>query len=82
MKRLFVVFACACLLSACSDAGRAQWGSLGLPGHITCYSGGQIIYDGYSTGKIMTEQGSDGWFFNDKATNSLVRVSGDCVIRN
>jgi len=82
MKRLFVILACTCLLMACSDARRAQLGALGSPGHITCYSGGQIIYEGDSTGKIMTEQGSDGWYFNDKATNSLVRVSGDCVIRN
>lgn len=60
----------------------AQRAALGSPGHITCYSGGQVIYEGDSTGKILTEEHSDGWFFMDSKTKNLVRVSGDCVIRN
>lgn len=70
------------LLLACTDAQVAQRSALGSPGHIICYSGGQIIYEGDSTGKILTEDRSDGWFFMDAKTKSLVRVSGDCVIRN
>ena len=56
--------------------------ALGSSGHITCYSGGKIIYDGESTGKISTDHHSDGWYFEDAATKSLVRVSGQCVIKN
>jgi hypothetical protein len=56
-------------LFSCSDAELAQWSALGEEGHIVC-----------SSGKIATEDGSDGWFF--KKTNRLVRVSGDCVITN
>lgn len=41
-----------------------------------------MIYKGRSTGKIETEEQSDGWFFKDAQDNKLVRVSGDCVIRN
>lgn len=67
---------------ACTDADRAQWNALGDPGDITCYSGGKVIYEGRSSGKIATEDHSDGWFFKDAATGRLVRVSGDCVIKN
>lgn len=36
------------LLSGCSDASRAQFGSIGNPAHVTCYSGGKVIYSGNS----------------------------------
>ena len=70
------------LLIACTDTEIAQLTAIGEPGHITCYSGGQVIFEGDSTGKIATEEQSDGWKFMDAATGHLVRVSGDCVVRN
>ena len=70
------------LLIACSDTEIAQLTAIGEPGHITCYSGGQVIFEGDSTGKIATEEQSDGWKFMDAATGRLIRVSGDCLIRN
>jgi hypothetical protein len=70
------------LLIACTDTEIAQLTAIGEPGHITCYSGGQVIFEGDSTGKIATEEQSDGWKFMDAATGRLVRVSGDCLIRN
>lgn len=69
-------------LHGCTDADVAQWTTLGSSGHIKCYSGGEVIYEGNSTGKIKTEKGSDGWFFEDAKTRKLVRVSGACVIVN
>ena len=70
------------LLAGCTDAERASWVAFGDPGTIICYSGGVVIYEGKSTGKILTESQSDGWLLQDAATGRLVRVSGDCVIRN
>ena len=69
-------------LTACTDAEVSQWTSLGTPGNIVCYSGGKEIYRGRSSGKISTEQHSDGWFFQEADTGKLIRVSGDCIIRN
>jgi hypothetical protein len=70
------------LLIACTDTDIAQLAAIGEPGHITCYSGGGVIFEGDSTGKIATEKDSDGWKFMDAASARLIRVSGDCVIRN
>lgn len=69
-------------LAGCTNAQWAQVTSLGSPADIVCYSGGRVIYQGRSTGKVSTEQGSDGWFFQDAADNRLVRVSGQCVVKN
>ena len=82
---LFLVLAISTTIavtSGCSDATVAQYTSVGTPGHITCYSGGKVFYEGDSTGKISTEHSSDGWFFKEKSTGNLIRVSGACLIRN
>jgi hypothetical protein len=70
------------VLTACSDADIANMSANGREGTITCYSGGKAIFHAASTGKIRTEAGTDGWYFKDKETTKLVRVSGDCVIYN
>lgn len=82
MRKFVYSLIVATAFAGCSDASIAQLGALGEPGHITCYSGGKVIYEGRSTGKIISESQTDGWFFMDDSTKSLVRVSGDCVIRN
>ena len=69
-------------LDGCSNAEMAQWTALGSDAHIVCYSGTLVTYDGYSSGKVSTEHGSDGWFFKDKKTGHLMRISGACVIEN
>lgn len=69
-------------LLSCTNASIAQFKALGSAGQIKCYSGGKLIYDGESTGKIGSEQQSDGWYFEEKGTGNLIRVSGDCIIRN
>jgi len=70
------------LFPACTDATLSSVGALGSQAHITCYSGGTVIYDGDSSGRIATVDGSDGWEFRDAKTLRFVRVSGACVIRN
>jgi len=81
-KNLIALVAVGVALTGCTNAEMSQYTSLGSPGEITCYSGNIVIYQGKSTGKILTEKGSDGWYFEDAATRRLVRVSGACVIKN
>jgi len=66
----------------CTDTDRASISALGDAGHIKCYSGGKLIYEGTSTGRMQTVQDSDGWEFKDASTGKFVRVSGDCIIEN
>lgn len=85
MKKLLVIVlvtTCSTIFLSCTDAFKQQINSLGNDGKITCWSGGKVIYSGESTGKIQTEASSDGWYFRENGTGMLVRLSGDCVIRN
>lgn len=82
MLKVVVTVLALIVITSCTDAKVAKLKAYGSSGKITCYSGGKVIYTGVSTGKIGTEEGSDGWYFMEQGTDSLVRVSGDCVIKN
>ncbi len=70
------------MLCGCTDSDLSKIMALGKPGDIVCYSGGRVIYQGRSTGIIQSLEKSDGWEFRDATTHRLVRVSGQCVIKN
>ena len=80
MKKLLVLSVATVSLIGCTDAEMSRLFSFGDSAKVTCYSGGEVIYSGYSTGKIKSEENSDGYFFKDKKTGSLMEVSGNCVI--
>lgn len=63
----------------CTDARMSKLLQLGSPQHIKCYSGGAVIYEGDSTGKVANENDSDGYYWEDAATQKIVEVSADCV---
>jgi hypothetical protein len=81
MNRFIICLFCI-LFVGCTDGFYKRFAVLGDPAKITCYSGGKVIYEGTSTGKVGAEEQSDGWYFEDADTHKLVRVSGDCVIVN
>lgn len=82
------------LSSACTDATWDRWAALGEEASIRCYSGGKLTFSAISTGKVESEQHSDGYFARWKLRetsdwarsefqdNQIVSagVSGDCVI--
>lgn len=80
MKCFILVSSLLLVLTSCSDAKRGKIMSWGSSRSIKCYSGEKIIYDGVSTGKILSETNSDGYYFTEKGTNKLLEVSGNCVI--
>ncbi|MEW6381500.1 MAG: hypothetical protein AB1611_18125 [bacterium] len=56
--------------------------TIGRPGIVKLYSGGRLVEQWESTGKVISEENSDGWLFVDKKTGKLIRVSGTVVIIN
>ena len=80
--KLLLFAAAALTLVGCTDAGCSSVTAYGSAANVKCYSGGKIIYDGKSTGRIATVDGSDGWEFREAGSKLFIRVSGDCVIIN
>jgi hypothetical protein len=83
MKKLIFAISILATMTACRSSQMAQWGALGVDQQVTLYSGtGSVIRQWTSDGKVSTESGSDGWFFRDRATGKLVRVTGTVVIES
>ena len=78
--KILVVMIVALILTGCTDGMKAKFDSFGDSRSIICYSGGIKIYEGESTGKISSEQNSDGYYFVEKGTGKLLEVSGNCVL--
>ena len=68
------------LVSGCTDARWGKMQALGGSASVKCYSGTRLIYEGQSTGKVVSEANSDGYNFVDSKTKKLMEVSGNCVI--
>ena len=79
MKTLITLLVVATLAS-CTDAERAKFGGYGDKFKVEMYSGGQKVREWTSSGKVLSEDGSDGYYFNDADTGKLIEVAGDVVI--
>jgi len=74
---------CVMLMSAltsCTDAENAKSGGYGNNHKVEILSGGQIIRTYESSGKVLSEEHSDGYYFMDKATGKLIEVAGPVII--
>jgi hypothetical protein len=69
-------------LAGCTDASLAHFNQLGDEATVICYSGGNIVYQGTSTGKIQSNQSEDGIYYKEKETGKFVRVYADCIVRS
>lgn len=78
MKRILIV--AVTFLAGCTDAHWSQLGAYGSKHHVELWSGGKMVKEWTSTGKVLTEDSSDGYYFRDHDTGRLVRVTGDLVI--
>jgi hypothetical protein len=67
------------MLVSCSDATKGSISALGKGRNIKCYSGGVLIYEGKTTGKIENESGSDGYYFTD-TSGQFIEINANCII--
>lgn len=79
MKKIAFLFALS--LSGCTDAAWSKLDAYGESGRVTCYSGGVLRFDDFSTGRILNSDQSDGYYFRSRTTQKLVETSGDCTIQ-
>lgn len=68
-------------LGGCTSAQRSKLGALGGSQHVILYAcDGHIIGQWDTNGTIHNEEYSDGFYFTDKATGKLVRLTGTTVV--
>jgi hypothetical protein len=80
MKKLIVVAALMIALTGCTASQMGNVTSLGKDHTVKQYSGGVLIGEWSTRGKVTTISDSDGWEFVDRATGKFMRVSGDVQV--
>lgn len=73
---LFIVL----LAISCTDAQLGKISSIGGKQKVEILSGGQVVRTYISSGKVVSESGSDWYYFTDSQTGKLIEVSGDLII--
>lgn len=68
------------VLSGCTSASRAGIAAYGQNHHIKQFSGGVLVGEWDSNGKVQNEEGSDGYYFEDLKTHKIVEASGTVQI--
>lgn len=76
-----ILFISAILLTSCTDAQQSKIAGLGSKYKIELINcDGTVARTWISSGKVLTEQNSDGYYFNDSSTGQLVEVTGTLII--
>ena len=71
---------CASFAVGCSNADPASLTAYGDEHRVELYSGGQKVREWQSTGKVFSEENSNGFYFKDAESGQLVRVTGDVIV--
>ena len=69
------------LTYACTDAKKAKFGGFGSKFQIEMLNcDGSVSRTWISSGKVSSEQNSDGYYFMEQGTGKLIEVTGRLVI--
>ena len=81
MKKLILLLFILFFAFSCSDAQKARREGHGSEFRIEILNcDGAVARSWISTGKVRSEQNSDGYYFMDKTTGLLVEVTGSIII--
>lgn len=67
--------------AGCTDAGRSKLLGYGSQFEVTLYAcDGSVIKQWTSSGKVKSEETSDGYYFMDEDSGRLIEVTGTLII--
>ena len=84
-KGVFVGILCFAIMTIFDGCSASQRAKMPLSSYqynykVTLYSGGKLISEWHTIGKVHSEGESDGYYFLDKQTNRLIEIAGDIII--
>lgn len=78
MKKWFLLLL---ILGGCTDAQRSKMSGFGDKFSVQLVNcDGTITHQWTSSGKVLSESNSDGYYFNDAKTGDLIEVTGSLII--
>ena len=81
MKNMLLVSFLILFFYACTDAKKAKIGGFGSKFQIEMLNcDGSVARTWISSGKVSSEQNSDGYYFMEEGTDKLIEVTGRLII--
>lgn len=82
MKKILSLLVIILIFSSCTDAKQAKLLGYGEDYKIEMLSSatGQVIKTYHSSGKVSSEETSDGYYFMDQATGELKEIAGGIIV--
>lgn len=81
MKKIILILVILFSITSCTDATQAKLGGYGDTFKVELLNcDGSITHSWVSTGKVANSENSDGYYFNDAKTGTLIEVSGSVII--
>jgi hypothetical protein len=81
MKKIIIIVILFIGLNSCTDAEQAKIGAFGDTFKVELVNcDGTITHTWISTGKVSNSKNSDGYYFNDAKSGTLIEVSGNVII--
>lgn len=78
---ILLLISALALTFSCTDAKRSKIGGYGDKFKIELVNcDGSITHSWTSSGKVLSEQNSDGYYFNELSTGTLIEVTGTVII--
>jgi hypothetical protein len=82
MKKILSLLVLILIFSSCTDARQAKLLGYGEDYKIEILSSatGQVIKTYHSSGKVSSEETSDGYYFMDQETGELTEIAGGIIV--
>ena len=81
MKKVLLILGVTLSLTACTDADMSKLGGYGSKFKVEMINcDGSVSREWISSGKILSEVNSDGYYFTDNKTKKLIEVTGRIII--
>ena len=81
MRTILLITSFIFLFYSCTDAKKAKFGGFGSKFQIEMLNcDGSVARTWISSGKVSSEQNSDGYYFMEEGTNKLIEVTGRLII--
>lgn len=81
MRKLFIILILALVSISCTDATMSKMGGYGDEFKVEMVNcDGTVSKSWISSGKVLSEVNSDGYFFKDKTSGALIEVTGRLII--
>lgn len=81
VRKILLIGLTLLLIISCTDATRSKIGGIGGEYKVEMIGcDGKIVRSWNSSGKVLSEETTDGYYFKEKETGKLIEVSGSIII--